>query len=470
MNVRSRAAASLLLLFAAAVALVSREPQTDPRLAGASRQPERNGWTFVHLEGEPARIGFQHGYLLAPEIRDAHQVIALELEHDTKKPWQFFRDAARTQLWPRVPAEYRAEIEGIRDGLAARGVKLDVWDLVALNAWLEWSYFVPWYDKQNGLPKLAGLTAPEHCSAFVATGSYTRDGRVVMGHNAWTGYLDGDRWTIVFDIVPKNGHRIFMDGFPGLIHSADDFGVNAAGIMITETTISRFSGWDPAGVPEFARARRAMQYSSSIDDFARIMTEGNNGGYANNWLVGDNKTGEIASLELGLKNVTLRRAKDGYFGGANFPVSEKLATEETEFDMNDMGQSATARRVRWDQVMAEHKGRVDVAAGQRFLADHYDTFAKKIDPSERTLCGHIDLSPRGVDPWQPAFGIAGAVQNKVMDSAMAQAMSFTAAKGHACGMRFDATDHLKKHPQFAWQRPLLRDLESRPWTVFRAAR
>src|SRR5436853_226667 len=80
-------------------------------------------------------------------------------------------------------------------------------------------------------------------SAFVATGSYTNEGRVVIGHNAWTGYLDGERWTMIFDIAPSAGQRFLMDGFPGLIHSADDFGVNAAGMMITETTITRFNGW-----------------------------------------------------------------------------------------------------------------------------------------------------------------------------------------------------------------------------------
>jgi hypothetical protein len=51
-----------------------------------------------------------------------------------------------------------------------------------------------------------------------------------------------------------------MDGLPGVIVSDDDFGVNAAGIMITETTITQFEGWDPAGKPEFARARKALQY------------------------------------------------------------------------------------------------------------------------------------------------------------------------------------------------------------------
>jgi hypothetical protein len=289
----------------------------------------------------------------------------------------------------------------------------------------------------------------------------------VIGHNAWTGYLDGERWTMIFDIAPSSGHRILMDGFPGVIHSADDFGVNAAGILITETTITRFHGWNPDGIPEFVRARKAMQYSTSIDEFARWMKEGNNGGYANNWLVADRKTNEIASLELGLKNVNLRRTKDGYFVGSNFPVDEKLTAEETEFDTKDMGQSATARRIRWEQLMEENKGKIDVAAGQRFLADHYDSFTKKEDPDERTLCGHIDLSPRGSEPWQPRYGIAGAVQNKVADAAMAERMSFTAAVGHACGLHFRAASHLKSHAEFAWQKELLHDMDSRLWTTFK---
>ena len=33
-------------------------------------------------------------------------------------------------------------------------------------------------------------------------------------------------------------------------------------------------------------------------------------------------------------------------------------------------------------------------------------------PSERSLCGHVDLSPRGMTAWQPPYGVAGTVQNK----------------------------------------------------------
>jgi hypothetical protein len=288
----------------------------------------------VHLEGTPGEIGFQHGYLLAPEIKDTFQDVSTEMAHDEKKPWEFFRKAAQEVFWPHIEQEYRDELTGIAEGLKARGATLDVWDVVALNAWLELPYYDKWLDKGN--PSTTAGTG-DHCSAFVATGSYTRDGRVVIGHNNWTSYASGERWNIMFDIAPAKGSRFLMDGMPGLIHSGDDFGVNAAGIIITETTITNFSGFDPDGVPEFVRARKAMQYAASIDDFARIMKEGNNGGYANNWLVADRKSNEIASLELGLKNVTLERTKDGFFVGANFPVDPKLTKEETTFDQADQG-------------------------------------------------------------------------------------------------------------------------------------
>src|SRR5205807_6533258 len=103
------------------------------------------------------------------------------------------------------------------------------------------------------------------------------------------------------------------------------------------------------------RARKAMQYSSSIDDFVRIMKEGNNGGYANNWLVADRKTHEIADLELGLKNVNVSRTKDGFFVGSNFPVSQKLAHEETELDLTDKSRSPNARRTRAEDLIRTNK-------------------------------------------------------------------------------------------------------------------
>ena len=59
--------------------------QADARLAKAWRF-ERGGWIFVHLEGKPEDVGYQHGALLAPEIEDAFTALkareALQAEWD----------------------------------------------------------------------------------------------------------------------------------------------------------------------------------------------------------------------------------------------------------------------------------------------------------------------------------------------------------------------------------------------------
>jgi hypothetical protein len=472
MLTRAARHAALLLLSSVVVLNAAGRAESDPRLSGAYRNPMDAGWVYVHLQGTPANIGYQHGYLLAPEIEDDKRAIELSTTHGVEHSWAELRAVAEKYFWPAVPDEYRQELQGMADGLRAHGSKLDVTDLTVMNAYMEYSYY---YGAAEHM-KTKGVAAPssspsvgEHCSAFVATGSYTKDGRIVIGHNNWTDYLTATRWNMIFDIVPSSGHHLIMDGMPGLIHSADDFGMNDAGILITETTISNFHGFDVHGVPEFVRARKAMQYAESITDFATIMEQGNNGGYANAWLVGDRKTNEIARLELGLKYVTLERTRDGYFVGSNFPVNPKLTAEETDYPANDPNTPDTVRHRRWDQLMAENKGKIDVEAGKRFETDHYDLLTKEIDPNERTICGHIDKSSRGLKGWQKPFGPAGVAQVKVADAAMAEKMSFAAGMGHPCGVEFHAKDFLKAHKEYAWQSSELEDIKANPWIVVAAS-
>jgi len=61
------------------------------------------------------------------------------------------------------------------------------------------------------------------------------------------------------------------------------------------------------------------------------------------------------------------------------------------------------------------------------------------------------------------------VQNKAADAAMAERLTLTAAAGHSCGTHFKASEHLRQHPEFAWQKDLLRDMNANIWTTFSAA-
>ena len=436
----------------------------NSQLHGAYRF-ERAHWMYVHLAGTPRQIGYEHGYLLAPEIEDTFHAIRMESTHNSKRNWRFFRSTAKTIYWPHIETQYREELQGIADGLKAHGVSdVDVWDVVALNGFMETGeYYLPWLQAGHGV----AAKPPGRCSAFVATGDWTSDHKPVIAHSNWSSFLQGERWRVIFDIAPQHGYHILMDGLPGLIQSGDDFGINSAGIEITETTITGFHGFDPNGVPEFVRARKAMQYSASIDDFERIMVAGNNGGYANDWLIADNHANEVARLELGLKVHRLWRSKNGYFVGSNFPSDPTLIKEETNFNPNDPTSSMNARHKRWKQLMAQYKGKIDASLAQKFLADHFDAYSNKEGANERTLCGHVDVSSRGVPQWgDPPYDSEGAVNAKVADSAMASKMSFLARTGRPCGEDFLVQPFLAAHPEFAWQKPALGDMKGNPWATF----
>jgi hypothetical protein len=288
-----------------------------------------------------------------------------------------------------------------------------------------------------------------------------------MAHNNWSDYVLGVRWNIIIDMVPEKGNRIIMDALPGLIHSGDDFYINSAGLIVTETTITQYLGFDTTGVAEFVRARKAIQYASSIDGWVTIMKEKNNGGYANDWLIGDNKTGEIARLELGLKNTPLERTKDGYFVGSNFPVNPKTIKEETTFDTTLQNSSPNARKMRWAELMKEYKGKIDVVAAKKFMGDHHDALHKIEKASALTLCGHVDEDAAGVSCWgEGPFYPIGAVQGKATDGTLASEMKLWAIIGHPCGEPFIASDFLNSHPEYSYMKDYLRDMPSQVWSLF----
>jgi len=457
------------LFFSFFISCTGPQRKKDDPLAGATRE-DKNGWIYIHVEGSPHTIGYQHGYLLANEIDTLLQTMDYFLLHDTKKNWQFYRQSAQSFMWPKLDREYKDEINGIVDGLHAKQKKYDSLDITALNAWLELAYYYAPQLADKEVPGSGDNKAPGNCSAFIATGSYTSDGKIVIGHNAWTGYMVGQHWNIVADIVPEKGNHMLMDCMPGLIHSGDDFVITNNGLLITETTITQFKGFDTTGTPEFMRARKAAQYGNSIDDVVRIFTENNNGGYANDWLIGDTKTNEVARLELGLKNTRVWRSKDTAIIGSNFASDPTLLKEETTFSTTDSTTSPNARKKRMEQLVCiDLKGKINVETGKQIEADHYDALQKCSANNRCVICGHIDEDKNGC----PEFGCApyypmGSVQGKVTTTDLAKDMKFWAHMGHPCGKDFIGADFYKAHPEYAWQSKFLNDVKSYSWTLFEA--
>lgn len=115
------------------------------------------------------------------------------------------------------------------------------------------------------------------------------------------------------------------------------------------------------------------------------------------------------------------------------------------------------------KLLKENKGKSDVDLAEKMLGDHVDSYHQKPETNERTLCGHVDSSPRGVDVWgwRP-FYPGGAVQAKATDSTMTKEMKMMARVGHPCGEDFLAKPFLAAHPQYGWQASFLQDMKEGP--------
>ena len=102
-----------------------------------------------------------------------------------------------------------------------------------------------------------------------------------------------------------------------------------------------------SGTPQSSRARRAAQYARSIDDVVRILSEGNNGLYTNDWPIADLKTGETAVFLLGTKRSKLWRSSDTRRRSARRGSCGPTTTPATTACGRSTRCSPTARRSTW---------------------------------------------------------------------------------------------------------------------------
>src|SRR4030042_3221428 len=50
---------------------------------------EKNGWIYLHIEGATKERGFQHGYLLAKEIKESIRVLIEVWQYQRDLEWQW---------------------------------------------------------------------------------------------------------------------------------------------------------------------------------------------------------------------------------------------------------------------------------------------------------------------------------------------------------------------------------------------
>ncbi|WP_394167163.1 C45 family autoproteolytic acyltransferase/hydolase [Photobacterium piscicola] len=476
--------------------------EQQQKIVDQAKLEKKNGWWHVGIKGNAFDRGFQYGYLIAPDFKLAWKDSWSMTYLTTGVPYSAWQKAALEQTKGKIPVELRQEMEGIAKGLNAAGLHVTLADIITWNDMIELTgYWWPSVGMHNytkwvdpGLINTSAFPAPYtkaemntnnvelsknstniegakgNCSAFIATGNATNNKGIVIGHETFNDFWSGQFSNVILDITPDKGYKMAFQTTPGMIESGTDFWETGAGLAVVETTLANVTDWKAGGIPEFIRVREASQYANSIDSWIKLEEKGNNGGYANTWLIGDINNNHIAKFGQGRVYQYFNELKSGYFTGENVSVDPRLRyIEGSDVDYNDIRQQEGARRLRWIQLMHKYNGKINVATGQKMLGDTYDVYLNKMDASSRNICAEYDKDsqPYVSDPaavWNVPFTPAGSVDGKVANSNDIKNLTISARFGRANGAPFDAKAFIKAHQQWGWQSGYLLSRPSEPWT------
>jgi len=413
------------------------------------------GWVYLHIEGEPYERGYQYGYLASAEIIDtlirwsnlAHNFKFMKIFIIKNQPenydqlseqwWKICRAKAMRLFYDKVPEEYKQEMKGMADGLKAKncqifGRDIEFEDVVASQFVQEvWYGCFKYLGKRihplrsllNGVKEILteGDKNPPigHCNAFIATGEYTSGGQIVIAHSTVFNKNIAQRCNIILDVQPSNGYRFTMTCPPGSLWSQEDYYQNDQGIVLTETELLPQGPFNIRKTPKGVRSRNAIQYSKNIDEVIQHLQKGNSGLIPNEWLIGDTKTGEIASLEQALYNTPIKRTKSGFYWSCNTPHDEQVKRELTGIAgpiYNLISKSPNSVYAQKGQKFIElskiHRGEIDTEIAKQILT---------------------------ADPI-----IHGAMDAKITDTSLMKDMGLITFLGIPSGETFIPTNELKE--------------------------
>jgi len=409
----------------------------NPYLKDTKRLPlQKQGWLILHIHGNAHDRGFSHGTLLKNELQKVLTIFPFVVKREKKIEITEYLEKVDKLITPNLiqhfPEIYN-ELKGISLG---SGISLDF--LIGWNAYCCMDY-------------------KEKCSAFIASGNFTKKGDIIMAHNTHSDFFTGELLNIILYITPEKGFPFVMQTSAGLVWSTTDWFLSKSGIIGCETTIADIN-YKPDflhGDPLFCRIRMAIQYGESLDDYISIMLKNNAGDYACSWLFANIKNGEIMRFEIGKKIHNVERTFNGVYYGMNSPFDPILREKETNnHDFYNIKTSSGMRNQRLNYLLNDkYFGKITIHSAKKIISDHVDLSNKSIGkPNNNTICKHSEIVP-------PKFKLFGTTDGKVTSTELAKNLNFFGRFGSACGKRnFSVKNHSKyKH--------YLRDIHKWNWTL-----
>lgn len=417
---------------------------------------KKNGWKILEIYGKPFERGFAHGYLLASDLLRVQKVLPFIVREQLNLDFHSYLKMSNQMILPIVEnkyPEFYEEIKGISYGAKKAGVIISIEYLISWNAFLSlYSYYKDGENKHKQM----------RCSAFIACGNATETGEIIMAHNTHSDFASGQILNVMLRVYPDKGNSFSMQTTPGYICSSSDWFITEKGIIGCETTIADINYKPIFGSPYFCRARQLMQYSNTLDDCVRILSDDNAGDYACSWLFGDVNIGEIMLFELGLNISNIEKKNDGYFFGTNGAVNPMLRNVETNNnDYYDMSTSIGSRNKRFEYLLGEkYLGKINLENAKKIIADHYDCFLNKNKRNHRSICRHDEM-----DDEPSKIKLNGSIDGKIVNTEMAMNGNFLGKFGSSCGRVFNLNKFTKKNPNLKNWEEVLENIENNEWTL-----
>ncbi len=390
--------------------------QSSVRKEGNGFYEEFQGVKILHLKGKPYDIGFQHGALISEKIIHivplaldaAAGVISktINISPETAKQRMLSgKEAAR----PYIPEEYLEEMQGIADGVSARGSrKMDLEEIILWNTmydqWCLYAHPNPSdaVKARSNEEKDSNVLSTAGCSSFSAWGKAVEGDMLIFGKN-----MDNLNLPSILD----NRILVIVDPDEGISHAfithsgmiGIDGGLNTSGITMM-TQYDAFADETLEGCGIGTLSRLLLTRSQTIDQAITILKDFPHcTGIA--FHVTDANANKAAIVNASATQVHIRYPREdqdvlftsnhtncypGWYGyeGYNMVNDQKQVYTLTDVstienwqkslrDPENVWVPAPSRFERYEQLMNEHYGKINIETAQAVLSDRYDPYTKR---------------------------------------------------------------------------------------------
>lgn len=281
----ARVPVNQLTLYQRSVAVTSMEMEATILAKAELREtkdPALNHLKALYLSGSPYEMGFQHGRMIAADVRSAvsHVIrrVLMVAEAD-------MLDEVYDLMAFHIPVEEQEEMRGLAHGA---GLPLRV---------IHWLHVIPEVSEFGGRKKLRKSRNGTSCSNVAAFGAATRDGSLLQLRVLdWKRELGVHQWPVILVHRPDTGYPSVTFSFAGFIGCVT--GMNSRHLALGEMGYGNPAGEETLeGLPFVFLFRKILREADSLDQALEIIRAAK-GTCSYAYVLGDGAAGRAALVTV----------------------------------------------------------------------------------------------------------------------------------------------------------------------------